>query len=296
MVTTTPQVNYRFGSRLLFICLFICNQKTLIMPIRTEDDVLIKANPNLTIFRYMDLDKFESLLKENALFFCRSDKFSDPFEGSNLTKEVAYRVTENKNLAARSGKIISEEEAQNNSNNLGEFHRKAKKSFIVNCWHINNGESDAMWRLYLKTNEGVAIQSTVGDLIKSFKNTEQQILMSKVRYLDYNEDIYYHPTEYPQMAYNAIAPIIHKRLAFIHESELRIFEQITEAIHDDNYWHNQPNKLGKFIPVDLNLLINRVILPPTSEQDVKDAVQKLLSGYGFDFTIEQSALNDQPIF
>ena len=30
----------------------------------------------------------------------------------------------------------------------------------VNCWHINEHESAAMWDLYLKSNEGIAIQST----------------------------------------------------------------------------------------------------------------------------------------
>jgi len=65
-------------------------------------------------------------------------------------------------MAAFYNKTISEEEAIKRSNDIAELHKKLRKSFVVNCWHTNNkGESDAMWRLYLKTNEGVAIQSTV---------------------------------------------------------------------------------------------------------------------------------------
>jgi len=266
------------------------------MAIETHHEVLIKCDPNTIIFRYMDLDKFESLLKDKSLFFCRSDKFSDPFEGSQLVKEAEYRPEESKRLASFSGRTISQQEAQKSSNDLAEFHKKCKKSFIVNCWHINNGESDAMWRLYLKTNEGVAIQSTVKDLIESFKENEDQIMLSKVRYLDYQKDIYYHPKDYPINGYNAISPIIHKRLAFSHESELRVFRQINDAIHDIHYWDNQPNKKGKFISVNLNKLIKNIILPPTSDEGVKKVVQTLLKENNFDFLIERSKLDDEPTY
>jgi hypothetical protein len=127
------------------------------MPIDLDHTALKKPNPNSIIYRYFDLEKFESLLRDRALFFCRSDKFSDPFEASVPKKEVDYRVTERRSHTSYSNRIISNEEAQKSSQDLGDLHKRSRKSFIVNCWHINNGESDAMWRLYLKTNEGVAV-------------------------------------------------------------------------------------------------------------------------------------------
>jgi len=40
------------------------------------------TDENAKIWRYLDFAKFMSLLHRQALFFCRADKLSDPFEGS----------------------------------------------------------------------------------------------------------------------------------------------------------------------------------------------------------------------
>jgi hypothetical protein len=39
------------------------------------------ANPNVSIWRYMDLTKFLWMLQEKALFFTRADFLGDPYEG-----------------------------------------------------------------------------------------------------------------------------------------------------------------------------------------------------------------------
>lgn len=44
---------------------------------------------------------------------------------------------------------------------------KDKKRVFVNCWHLNEYESAAMWDLYLKNEEGVAIQTTFNRIKKS---------------------------------------------------------------------------------------------------------------------------------
>jgi hypothetical protein len=107
------------------------------MAIRNHDN-LINADPTLVLWRYMDLEKFRSFLENQALFFCRADKFSDPFEGSLPRIEYESRNA----WAGKDTQAIIDK------------HKYLKRSFIVNCWHINNNESDAMWRLYLKDNEG----------------------------------------------------------------------------------------------------------------------------------------------
>ena len=38
---------------------------------------------------------------------------------------------------------------------------RAFKSTLVNCWHQNEFESEAMWRLYSENNKGIAIQTTL---------------------------------------------------------------------------------------------------------------------------------------
>ncbi len=55
-----------------------------------------------------------------------------------------------------------------------------------------------MWRLYLKTNEGVAIKTIVKNLRNSFDSFQEELFIGKVRYLDFDKDIWYDAVEYPK--------------------------------------------------------------------------------------------------
>jgi hypothetical protein len=266
------------------------------MPIELDHPALIQPDLSDIIYRYLDLEKFEKLLNDSALFFCRSDKFSDIFEGSVPRREVDYRPIESKRIASFYDRSLTDEDALQNSDVLADLHKKSKKSFVVNCWHINTNESDAMWRLYLKSNEGVAIQSTVSKLIQSFSDFNEEIYMSKIRYIDYEQDIYFDEQDYPIDSYNLISPIVHKRKAFSHESELRIFQMINDAVDDAEYWNKQPNNLGINIACNLNKLVDSIILPPTSDSIVYDKVKSLLDRHLLTFSIKKSTLDDEPIY
>ena len=148
----------------------------------------------------------------------------------------------------------------------------------------------------MKTNEGVAVQSTIQKLAHSFDKTMEDIYISKVRYLNYDTDIYYHSIDYPSRHYNLLAPIVHKRTAFSHESELRIFQQILDAQNDEKYWENQENYLGKNIGCEIERLVEKIILPPTADPIVFEKVQSLLNKYSFSAKVEKSKLNDEPIY
>jgi len=47
------------------------------------------------LWRYMDFTKFMSLLETKSLWFNRSDRFDDPFEGTYPLKILRTCVTEN---------------------------------------------------------------------------------------------------------------------------------------------------------------------------------------------------------
>jgi hypothetical protein len=117
-------------------------------------DLCINPDPEQIIWRYMSLEKFESILKNKALFFfCRADRFSDPYEGSIPKREADYRIKERKNGSTYLGNEFDPIKTQQDIDTLSSTHRKLKKLNIINCWHINNSENDAMWRLYLNSNE-----------------------------------------------------------------------------------------------------------------------------------------------
>lgn len=237
---------------------------------------MIQLSEDTILWRYINLEKFESLLKEKALFFCRADKFSDPFEGSVPKREAEFR--------------------DKKKNYISDTHKHLKMFVVINCWQINNSESDAMWRIYLKTNEGVAIQTTVKKLTESFINSPLNLYLSKIRYINFNKDIWYHHIDYPHSTYNLYTPFVHKRVEFKHEQECRVLHEINSSNQLPTYWDFQNNNIGHFIQVDANNLIERVILSPTSDENVRLKVENLLTKYSLNKQIDKSKLNDKPIY
>src|ERR1700682_6410865 len=109
---------------------------------------------NALIWRYLDFTKLVDLLDTNTLFFTRADRFEDRFEGSYPQPNVATRP----NVFVKKG--FSEKNAKETAALMTYFSREIRRYMAINCWHINPHESAAMWRLYLKSNEGISIQST----------------------------------------------------------------------------------------------------------------------------------------
>ena len=109
----------------------------------------------------MGFAKFVDLLQRQALFFARADKLGDEFEGSWPKAGLESRREAFKKLVGHDidGKTLSE------------FFKIQRKFTVVNCWHLNEHESAAMWKLYQPSGDGIAIRSTCGHLRKSSPQT-----------------------------------------------------------------------------------------------------------------------------
>lgn len=240
---------------------------------------MIPVEPDKVIMRYIDLDKLYNMLETSSLFFCRADKFSDPFEGSLPEKEYVYR---NK---------------QGHTTGFEKLHRDMKKFTLINCWHINENESDAMWRLYLKSNEGVAVRTTIGKLCSVLNNCTSTFRVSKVRYIDYEKDIWFDKKNYPVSSYNAIIPLMHKRIEFDHEKEFRILFDIDHEYRIPDYWNKEKSSIGKNIEIkDLATIIDKLILPPNSDEIVKEKVVEITNKFRCSTEICKSKLMDKPYY
>ena len=119
-------------------------------------DKFIPPNEKTTIWRYLDFTKFMVLLDSGKLFFSRCDKLGDSWEGSCPKKTEKRRVG-----------ILGD--ASSSFKLLREFTS-------VNCWHMNKYESMAMWEIYIKNNEGIAIKSSIKRLNESlsFQNISKE--------------------------------------------------------------------------------------------------------------------------
>lgn len=117
---------------------------------------------NEPIWRYIDLGKFIFLLDRKALYFTRSDKFNDMFEGSYSK----FNIENRHNIYKDADKLVEL---------IPKITKDSRKYIFINCWHMNQYESAAMWNIYSKTSESIAIQSSFKRLKDSFNSNSKKI-------------------------------------------------------------------------------------------------------------------------
>ncbi|HEY56554.1 MAG TPA: hypothetical protein G4N90_03860 [Dehalococcoidia bacterium] len=233
---------------------------------------LVTPNDNMTIWRYMDFTKFVSLLDKQALFFCRADKLGDPFEGSYPKINVSRRAEIFRDIMP--------------PEDLSKVYKQTREFTAVNCWHMNRYESAAMWKLYLKSNEGIAIRSTFRRLRDSLQDKEHDTYIGKVQYIDYDKD---------KIPDDSISPFVYKRKSFEHEVELRAIIQV--FIKGISLADNErPFEDGLYVPVALDLLINQIYLAPTSPRWLRELMESVTAKYGLKKKVYQSILDEKPIY
>lgn len=219
------------------------------------------SNTDARIWRFMDLSSFISVLAKRALYFSKANETKDPYEclPSQGTLEH-YRVGE---------------DVQSNLRAAFVGHLKARACALINCWHMNEYESAAMWKLYLKSDEGVAIETTVSRLRDSFDVDREHITyIGQVEYADYEHD------EIP--LHNIFYTFLYKRRSFEHEKELRAFiwDSRYEAVHK-----------GIYVPVDVKMLIRSVFVSPVAPSWFCEVVKSVAAKYDIDESrVKQSDL------
>ena len=232
-------------------------------------------NENSTIWRYLDFTKFVSLLDKQALYFARSDKLGDPFEGSYPKMTVKARP-----LTMR-------------ASDMSVFNEEIRQSVIINSWTMSEFESAAMWKLYSAGNKSVAIQSTLKRLAKSFDSyTRADVFIGQVMYIDYE-------TEYLPEG-NVFYPLLHKRRSFEHEHELRAM--ISKFPSNDLVeWFNTdlPQKAfvdGEYVDVNLDVLVESIFVSPASPPWFCDLIRSVVNKYSLSKKVTQSSLDNSPVF
>jgi hypothetical protein len=235
---------------------------------------------NVKLWRYMDFTKFVSILANETLFFTRSDKFRDKYDGELATFNKREGISVYKN--AYKDHDISEEIIQRLTLNSVIFNKELRKSTTINCWHMNEYESAAMWDLYVKSNDGIAIQTTFNRLSESFNKTDKIIYIGKVKYIDFDKEWI------PEG--NAYYPFVHKRKSFEHENEVR-------AIYSEfpNSEIPSPFEIGVNIPVDLDILIEKIYVSPDSPKWLYELVDKIIKKFGINKPVIHSDLYSLPI-
>ena len=235
---------------------------------RSPDD------PSIKIWRYMDFTKYVACLEKRSLYFSRSDKLDDPYEGATSHANIKLRPAVYKDSIPE--KVLEQ---------MSAFAKWNRQWTYINCWHMNEHESAAMWKLYAQTQQAVVLQSTFERLAGCLPD---EIYVGMVNYIDYE-------TEWLPEG-NAFWPYVHKRKSFEHERELRavILEVPTPG---DQILIGPPNsKLGRQVAISLTDLIEAVHVSPEAPEWFAELVVNVAAKYGFKFEIKHSVLSKTPVY
>lgn len=226
---------------------------------------------SITIWRYLDFAKFVDLLLRSQLFFARSDRFEDPFEG-------VFRLKDYENMKD----FLSNEQV-------------IKQFYFLNCWHINDNQSDAMWKIFLNTKNGIAIKSTIGNLIKSLEPEKDDIFIGKIYYRDFNKVTFDELINEKQNKLfgdrgGSINQFTYKRINFEHEKELRLYYIDLPIPHTIKNCMPREPLTHKRIDISINELINEVIISPFATNWFKDLVEKFIFKLNLNLVVSKSDL------
>jgi len=231
-------------------------------------------NLNVRIWRYMDFTKFVSLLDLHALYFARSDLLGDLFEGAMPRDNFRFHSLLYPGLPVTAETI----------KRLSERRELFRKQIYVNCWHMNERESAAMWNLYVRSNEAIAVQSTYERLHTCLP---PHVYVGAVQYIDYENDFL--PED------DLLRPFIHKRKSFEHERELRVI--ISLEPEDEETWVGYTvGSIGRTVSIKLEDLVEKVYVAPTSPAWFADLVRSVMSKYKLDKPVVLSCLDEKPVF
>ncbi len=150
---------------------------------------------------------------------------------------------------------------------------------------MNEYESAAMWKLYVKSNEGIAIQSTYQRLIDSFKKTKTSVFVGTVKYLDYDKD----KIDFR----NVFNAFLNKRKSFEHERELRA---IITDFELNKFERMDFRNGGCKRKISIRTLIQNIYVSPDSQRWFTELVQDMTNKLGLSRKIINSRLQDMPIY
>jgi hypothetical protein len=244
------------------------------------------ADYSVKVWRYMDFAKFVSLISTSKLFFSRVDRLIDSYEGSlsraNVKQRPEFYCDELKDAG------ISLEGFLEFERRHGLNAKWLRKWTYVNCWHANEHESEAMWKLYGQTNQAVAIQTTYRKLVHALP---QDTYVGLVQYIDHENDLM------PEGDLDDLYPFFHKRRSLEHEREVRALIQKKPKTKDGAITLRRSNSLrGKSVHVELNMLIENVYVAPSCEQWFFDAVDNVRERFGLQAPLCPSTLDLEACF
>lgn len=224
-----------------------------------------EINEDTVLWKYLDISKFISLLSKESIWLARVDTFKDKHEGM-FPAEMKQILD----------KIYADFEKEGKSKegpiqNTSDFQRHLIKNAYINCWHQNLDENMVMWEIYGKTENSIAIRSTVGDLTDSVSRKD----LKKYKYNFAFEPVIYKKLEDIPGKLTYQSPFFIKRPHFQFEREVRFFLSTYSSAKPTT-----ETPVGIGISINLEQVIKDIYVHPDASNWFLEAVQSLLNKYG----------------
>ncbi len=227
------------------------------------------AGSATTLWKYLTFEKFLDFLLMKRLYFRRSDKLSDPFE-CLVTPEMCRDETPGGRPQVEQEFIEAHEH----------YINSARAKVFLNSWHINEYESEAMWKLFGGAGHSIAIRTTLGRIMGEM--AQHDLTAGKVLYKDMIKD--------DCRISDIFDFALLKRKPFEHEREFR-FIFINEG-GDDN--PKLLDSYGLHIPVEPADIVDRIYVSPLSEPWQFELTQTIVTMQGLSERLIRSTLFNIP--
>jgi hypothetical protein len=246
------------------------------MPYKRHPLLTVPA-PATVIWRYLDFAKFVSMLETNSLWFTSLAAVAQDDHWEGYIDPSASAI-----WAKHLGGASPDTDAMRHS-----LH----EMMFINCWHMNEHESDAMWKVYSDGGRTLAIRSTVNHLCDTLDTCQSPFPLSvgQVEYVDHSRADHIAKMlttcgDIPGL--NIIPPSFWKRPSYAHERELRAIYILPMS----------PPSFGIALAVDLRLLFEEIRVSPQSPEWFRILVEQIMARYGFkDVPVKRSKMEDQPM-
>ena len=242
------------------------------MPANTTDPLVSKfqpKNPDMVIWRYMDITAFLALVQTSSLHFALLESLEDPHEGRNTLKgdSLHYLLTRSAAEAKRSQQ---------------QLNKLIRSRSYVNCWTGSEHENAALWKIYSSSGTVVALRSTYNKLVDALPN---DYAVGCVKYINYTKA---KPLQFGTNSdFRYFHLVFHKRLEFSFEHEIRAAHFRRDDV--------RPNSNGMSVMIDdLSQLIDAVRIRSTEPTWKIKVVEKLCKHYKLSFS--RSRIDDEPLF
>lgn len=218
--------------------------------------------PHSQVWRYLPLCRLFIAIETKRLSLTLLKKYSmdDPYETSvpESVDQADCQIANSGQTLDVANEIASRRPgtAQPDSGQRYEYLKRKRRALLrvahASCWRWGN-ESEAMWRLYCPSGDGVAICSTLEKLKNSVHDAST--VVSPIAYVDYKTDSFVrHQYDYD--------PALHKRKAFEHEQEVRVLRFRAEdfQLAGENESHNAPEYIE--IEWDPETVVEKIVVNP----------------------------------